>query len=162
LQFLQLCLYGWGFVNSLRFARQASSSFEGARHTGPSAIAAPTPEPSFTHDMPLEQIIARSSAIMLVTYIPEGKRYKAIVAEFVKRSPNTVVYYSVGDEYPTLSYTPKAGETCGEGQVVFMVGSPAEMRVSYSFTNDQISGFGDMPLKRLRELAKVSATGNVP
>jgi hypothetical protein len=112
--------------------------------------------------MPLEQIIARSSAIMLVTYIPEGKRYKAIVAEFVKRSPNTVVYYSVGDEYPTLSYTPKAGETCGEGQVVFMVGSPAEMRVSYSFTNDQISGFGDMPLKRLRELAKVSATGNVP
>ncbi len=161
LQLLQLGLYGWGFVNSLRYSRQVESSVSRTTvsHT---PMVTPTPEPSLSGDLPPEELVARSSALMFITYIPDGKRYKAMVAEIVKRSPDVLVYYSVGDEYKMLSYTPKQGESCGEGQAVFMVGSPAEMRLSYSFSDGRIQGLGGMPLEQLRALMKSRGTAASP
>lgn len=90
---------------------------------------------------------------LLTSCEKDGNRYKAIVAEILKPEPDTILYYS-GDEYPTLSFFPKEGESCGEGQVVFLVGSPASMRSSYSFSGGRIGGLGDMPLSTLREMVK--------
>jgi hypothetical protein len=106
------------------------------------------------HDLPPEQMVAKASAILLVSYQPDGERMKAVVAEVLKKEPDVVLHYGPGDELRYLSYYPKAGETRGEGQVVFMVGSPAEMRSSFSFDAGRIGGFGDMPLESLRRLVK--------
>jgi hypothetical protein len=106
------------------------------------------------HDLPPEQMVAKASAILLVSYQPDGERMKAVVAEVLKKEPDVVLHYGVGDELRYLSYYPKGGETRGEGQVVFMVGSPAEMRSSFSFDAGRIGGFGDMPLESLRRLVK--------
>ena len=155
LQAAQLGLYAWGYVSSLRTMRQASVTTEGSPRVSShsSSLAQPTPEVPL-HELSPEKMVARSSVILLVTYLPEGARFKAVVAEFLKRDPAATVYYSVGEEFPELSYTPKAGETCGEGQVVFLVGSPAEMRSSYSFSSGRIGGLGGMPLTTLRELVR--------
>jgi hypothetical protein len=106
------------------------------------------------HDLPPEQMVAKASAILLVSYQPDGERMKAVVAEVLKKDPDVVLHYAVGDELRYLSYYPKGGETRGEGQVVFMVGSPAEMRSSYSFDAGRIGGLGDMPLESLRRMVK--------
>src|SRR5664280_1066845 len=148
----QLGLSVWWYFYTLRLTHQSSgSTTERMSHTQP--LAEPTPEIPL-HQLPPEKIIARSSVILLVTYMPEGKKFKAVVAEFLKRDPDTTVYFSVGEEFPELSYTPKANETCGEGQVVFLVGSPAEMRLSYSFSGDRIGGLGGMSIAALRDLVK--------
>jgi hypothetical protein len=106
------------------------------------------------HDLPPEQMVAKSSAILLVSYQPDGERMKAVVAEVLKKNPDVDLHYGVGDELRYLSYYPKPGEVQvrGEGQVVFMVGSPAAMRSSFSFDAGRIGGFGDMPLDSLRKM----------
>jgi hypothetical protein len=101
-------------------------------------------------------MVARSSAILLTTYQDDGNRNKAVVAEILKQNPSVTLYYSVGDEYPTLSFEKQKDRSCGEGQVVFMVGSPASMASSFSFTNGRIGGLGDMPLTKLREMVKLN------
>lgn len=158
LQLAQFCLYLWGYVSSFRAMRQASLITEGSTRVSPhtQSVTQPTPEVPL-HELSPEKMVARSSVILLVTYLPERERFKAVVAEFLKRDPAATLYYSVGDEFTELSYTPKGGETCGEGQVVFLVGSPAEMRSSYSFSNGRIGGLGGMPLTTLRDLVRGSS-----
>ena len=154
--FGQLLFYGWGYLMSMRWARQATTTTSSMRFD-------PTPSrPSMEdlselngfHNLPPEEKVSHASVIMLTTYQDDGNRNKAVVAEIVKQDPKTTVYYSVGDEYPTLSFEKKKDTNCGEGQVVFMVGSPAVMASAYSFTNGRIGGMGDMPLTKLRELVK--------
>lgn len=150
----QLAFYVSSYIRSMRFAREMASSAPSVRSgLSKTTWSRPENERPF-HELPPEQMVARSSVILLTTYVKDGKRYKAIVAEILKQDPNVTLYYSVGDEYPTLSYFPKDGESCGEGQVVFLVGSPASMRSSYSFAGGRITGLGDMPLTTLREMIK--------
>ncbi|HEY3349259.1 MAG TPA: hypothetical protein VGM13_05740 [Thermoanaerobaculia bacterium] len=155
LQLAQLALSGWWSFQTSRFARQTTGSTEHVS-TLTQPVAQLTPEIPLQH-LPPEKMISRSSVILLVTYMPEGKRFKAVVAEFLKRDPATTVYYAVGDEFRELSYRPKENETCGDGQVVFLVGSPAEMRLSYSFTGDRIGGLGGISIAELRDLVRKSA-----
>ena len=106
------------------------------------------------HELPPEEMVARSSAILLTTYEDDGKRNKAVIAEILKQDPGVTLYYSAGDEYPMLSFDKQKDMSCGDGQVVFMVGSRAFMASSYGFTNGRIGGLGDMPLTKLREMVK--------
>lgn len=152
----QLLFYGWSYYQSMRLARQAmttattiSSESSPSRHFP----AEPVQEKPF-HEMPPEEMVARSTVILLTTYVDDGKRNKAVVAEILKQDPNVTLYYSIGDEYPMLSFEKRKDVTCGDGSVVFTAGSPASMRSSYSFMNDRIGGLGDMPLAKLREMVK--------
>jgi len=65
---------------------------------------------------------------------------------------------TLGPSPPTSSPDPLVGpeipEQSVEGEVVLMVGSPAEMREATSFSGDRIDGEGGMTLAELRELAK--------
>lgn len=150
----QLALYGWSYFQSMRWAQRAmTTTTTTSRNELSSARPDPTPEKPF-HEMPPEEMVARSSVILLTTYEDNGKRNKAIVAEILKQDPDVRLFYSVGDEYPTLSFDKEKGVSCGEGQVVFLVGSPASMRASYGFTSGRIGGLGDMPLTMLREMVK--------
>jgi hypothetical protein len=107
-------------------------------------------------DLSPEGMIAKSSVILLVSYQPDGQRFKAVVAEILKRQPDVALRYSVGDELRELSYYPNPDVTRGEGQVVFMVGSSAAFRSSFSFDGGRIGGLGDMPLAVLRAMVKKS------
>ena len=154
----QLAFYVTGYVKSMRWARESMAVRSTvAKSSSARSIPMPTPEIPL-HELPPDEMVARSSVILLTSYQDEKDRYKAVVAEILKKDPNTVLYYAVGDEYPSLSFQKEKGVSCGEGQVVFMVGSPASMRSSYSFTAGRIGGLGDMPLTTLRELIKRSGS----
>jgi hypothetical protein len=156
LVFAQLALWGWSYLRSWQMFRSSmgsvasSSSSTSPVHRPPAASSEEPDGP--LHDLPPEQMVARSSVILLTSYEKDGDRFKAVVTEILKQKPGTRLYYSVGDEMPMLSYAPKANETCGDGQVVFMAGSPASMRSSYSFREGRIGGMGDLPLTTLREM----------
>jgi hypothetical protein len=108
------------------------------------------------HGLPPEEKIRRSSVVLIVEHREEKERIKAIVKEILKKTPNTHLYYNIGDEYTELSHIRSGDEIYGDGQVVFLVGNPAEMRSSYSFTGGRIGGLGQMPLAKLRELVASS------
>jgi hypothetical protein len=154
----QLAFYGWGFIRSMQWARQAiSTTSSSLRQTPPGQPR--TEEPDMTelnrfHELPPEDMVTHASVILLTTYQDDGNRNKAVIAEILKRDPEVTLYYSVGDEYPMLSFEKQKDVTCGDGQVVFMVGRRGFMGSSFSFTNGRISGLGDMPLTKLRELVK--------
>ncbi len=112
------------------------------------------PGPQF-HDLPIEKQIAMASVIALARFEPavDGKM-KAVFREFLKEVPDTTIYYSIGDEYPSASYYPSEGKVHGDGVVVFFVGSPADMRMSMTYTGDRIHSLGDIPLELFRKKCK--------
>lgn len=104
------------------------------------------------HELELNEQIQQSSVIALAKYekSPDGE-YRAIIKEFLKKSPGTEIYYDIGDEYKQSSYYPDSNKVYGDGLVIFFVGSPAKMRLSMSFDGDRIRGLGDLPVKLLRK-----------
>jgi hypothetical protein len=104
------------------------------------------------HDLNAEEQIQKASVIALAKYekADDGKM-KAIITEFLKKNPNTEIYYNVGDEYTSSSYYPSDKHGHGDGVVIFFVGSPAEMRMSMSYRGDRITGLSDIPIKLFRE-----------
>jgi hypothetical protein len=157
---IQVAFYIFGYMRSMRWVREATASSSMSSTWSESRVqlpAEPREEKPF-HELPPEEMVARASVILL-TSTEQGKdRTRAVVAEILKQDPDVTLYYSVGDEFPTLSFYPneKKGVDCGvgEGEVVFMVGSPASMRTAYGITNGRIGGLADMPLTKLREMVK--------
>jgi hypothetical protein len=157
LVFVQVAFYGWGYVSSWRWMRKSgriASATTSTTSYAPSSAGMRTDTGPNFHELPADQKVAQASAILLVSYQKDGDRFKAVVAEVLKLNPGTELYYNVGDEMAMYSYYPTDNESRGEGQVVFMVGSPADMRSSYSFDHGRIGGMGDMPIDKLREMVK--------
>lgn len=107
------------------------------------------------HELEPEELIKQSSVIALAKYqqAPDGK-YIAIITEILKKEPGTKIYYDVGDEYKHSSYYPEDRKYYGDSLVLFFVGSPAQMRLSMSYSGDRISGLSDLPVKLLRQQCK--------
>jgi hypothetical protein len=103
---------------------------------------------------PVEKKFEEASVVILAKFERDGNRYKCVVSEILKKAPNTSFFYKVGDEYQDGSFYPKDGERRGDGQIVFFVGNPAQMKYACSFYGDRISAFGDMPFEELRKLVK--------
>ncbi|MGP8033270.1 MAG: hypothetical protein ACLPQ6_03915 [Steroidobacteraceae bacterium] len=106
--------------------------------------------------LPLEKQIEAASVIVITRYRKDGDRHVCIISEILKQAPGTTFYYAVGDEFAEMSYYPKEGESHGDGQLMYFVGSPAEFRYSTSIQGDRITGLGGMPLDLFR--AKLHAT----
>jgi len=78
-----------------------------------------------------EKRIKYAIAILLTKWVKApGQKTKAIVSEIVKHKPGTELHFKVGDEYPT--YGRPDSQCAGDGEVVLMVDSPAQMRESSS------------------------------
>jgi len=107
------------------------------------------------HELEPEELVKQSSVIALAKYkqAPDGK-YIAIITEFLKKEPGTKIYYEVGDEYKHSSYYPEKQKHYGNSLVLFFVGSPAQMRLSMSYTGERIGGLSDLPVKLLRQQCK--------
>ncbi|MCP3852503.1 MAG: hypothetical protein GY694_20075 [Gammaproteobacteria bacterium] len=104
------------------------------------------------HELEIEQQIEQASVIALAEYVPsENGKMKAVITELIKNKPGTTIYYNVGDEHPSSSYYPKEKTRHGDGLVIFFTGSPAQMKMSMTYSGDRILGLGDMPLKLLRK-----------
>jgi hypothetical protein len=157
LVFVQVAFYGASYWSSWRWMRNSgrvTSATTSTTSYEPSAAGMRRDSGADFHDLPAEQKAARASAVLLISYQQDGDRFKAVVAEVLKLNPGVELHWNVGDEMPMYSYYPVDNESRGEGQVVFLLGSPAEMRSSYSFDHGRIGGMGDMPLEKLREMVK--------
>jgi hypothetical protein len=119
---------------------------------GQGISSAPRPEQPQFHELSVEEQIKQASAIALARYerSPDGKM-KAVIREFLKKDPNTVIHYKAGDEYASASFYPSEGKDYGEGVVVFFVGSPASMRLSMTYSGDRIRGLADIPVELFRK-----------
>ena len=104
------------------------------------------------HAMPLEkQIEAAERDRHREAYERVGERNKCVLAEILKQSPGTKFYFNVGDELRQCSHDVKPNETRGDGQLMFFVGNPADLRLSTSFFGDRFGGLGNMPVDLLRK-----------
>jgi hypothetical protein len=114
----------------------------------PAAIA----EGQSFHELPMEEQIKRASVIALARYEPgEDGKMKAVIREFLKMAPDTVIHYKVGDEFASGSFYPSPERHYGDGMVIFFVGSPASMRLSMTYSGDRIHGLGDIPVELFRK-----------
>jgi hypothetical protein len=113
--------------------------------------------------LPLDERIQRASVVLITGIDREGETHKAVIREIYVIKAGTQFHYRVGDEYERLSHFPR--DECqgceGDGQIVFLVGNPARMRVSYSFEGDRIESFGDLRLDdfrlKVQELSQAAA-----
>lgn len=119
---------------------------------GASTFSVPMPEDMRFHELPLEEQISKASAIALARYepSPDGKM-RAIIREFLKKDPEAVIYYKIGDEYASGSFYPNQGIGHGDGMIIFFVGSPATMRLAMTYSGDRIGGLADIPVELFRK-----------
>jgi hypothetical protein len=104
------------------------------------------------HELPIEDQINYASAIALAEFQPgPDGRMRAIITDILKQEKDVVLYYHVGDEYADSSYYPQESVSHGEGLIIFLTGSPAEIKMSMTYSGERIRGLGDMPLKLFRE-----------
>ena len=178
-KFIEGAIFGFGFILIIvlawfAFSYYFVSSFSGSDKSLPNYEINTTPEglpkpksQSISdyvekegkdfHELTIEEKIQKASVIALAKYekADDGKM-KAIITEFLKKDPNTKIYYKVGDEYASSSYYPKDNYSYGDGLVIFFVGSPAEMRSAMSYHGDRITGLSDIPIKLFREKCEAS------
>lgn len=104
------------------------------------------------HALRVDDQIKQSSIIALAQYEQASDgRMKAVIKEFLKKDPNTIFYYDVGDEYSPSSYFPKDNTSYGDGAIIFFTGSPATMKSSMSYSDNRVRALGDIPIELLRE-----------
>lgn len=109
------------------------------------------------HRLPIEEKVKAASVVALGRYERgDGSTLRAIVTEIVKKTPGTVSYFDVGQEVPNASLLLRPGTNYGDGALIFFAGSPAMMRESYSVSKGRISGLGDVPVDRIREMARAT------
>jgi hypothetical protein len=166
LTFAVWCLVG---LLAALYATPYVSYFLSSRAPAQRSDEAPSPETSEVpyavdfdndfHARPVGEKVKRASVILLTQLRKDGGQDKAIVREIIKHAANVRFYYKVGDEFEMLSHIPTS--TCsdceGDGQVVFLLGNPAQMASSYSYEHDRIDGMGGLTLAELRELAQSPA-----
>jgi hypothetical protein len=155
---LSIVMYAVPWISYLRFRITDGPSDPTAAADSPTTLAS---EPEFDNDFharPPEEKIRRATVILVTQIQREPGKHKEVIREIVKHSPNVRFYYQVGDEYERISHAPAPDCTdCeGQGQVVFLIGNPALMALSYSYRNDRIEGMGGMSLTELRQLAQPS------
>ena len=102
------------------------------------------------HEWPIEQKIANASAILLTENAVTDGKVVGTVKEVLMHEPGTELYYKVGDQYQEQVARPDT--SYGDGEIVFFIGSPAQMRFSTTYRNGRCSGLGDMPIDQLRQL----------
>ncbi len=152
--------YVWTYV---AFSEQTVAVEPAPRESAPKVLKAPLKpyedEYEDFYDWPIEKQISTASAIILTRNTDDGERIVSTVEEVLMVKPGTTLYYQVGDEYKNGTHYKREGYSYGEGEIVFMTGSPARMRYSTSYSDGRCGGLGDMPIEKLREL--IAAHGNV-
>lgn len=164
-KFLQGLLFGSGFaVAFIALLYLAGQLFfpvsisvplptvgEPVSHDAPASIKEHLDAFADFHELGLDEQIRQASVIAVARYETGADgRTRAIITEFLKREPGTVIFYDIGDEHPSSSFVAKQDTRYGDGTVIFFTGSPAQMRMSMSYYGERIASLADMPLALLR------------
>ncbi|MEM1143656.1 MAG: hypothetical protein AAGI88_13835 [Pseudomonadota bacterium] len=151
-EFLKGAVFGLGFATSCAIIwvvlDPLSVDAESNQTQAPEISWGPPGDGPGFFDQTVEEQIASSTVIALTRYVdgPEGKI--SVLDAILKRTPGTDFYYEVGGEFPSSDYFDEPIETWhGDGQVVFLSGSPAMIRASMSYRGERIRSLGDMPLR---------------
>jgi len=82
------------------------------------------------------------------------------IREILLLRPGVTFYYKVGDSFPMLGPEQQLGpvESHSEGQIVFLVGSPASFKESVSVYDGRLGALGDMPMDVLKEKIAAAAS----
>lgn len=158
--FVLLAMYLFSYARFFWFTKGAVSSDTRVTRSssttgGPSFFQRDEFEGKQFHELTNEKKIKYATVILLTRHEKDSKGHvKSVISEVVKQKPGTELHYKVGEEFSPYGYAP-SDETCaGDGEIVLMVGSPAQMRESSSYTGDRLDSMGGMTLAELRELAK--------
>lgn len=100
----------------------------------------------------IEEKAKHSQAILIAEYRVDGEKLRAIVTKVLKERPGASVTYKVGNEYEPVSVVRKPNASHGDGAVVFIYGSDAQMHESYEVYGSSVMGLDNMPMSRLIEL----------
>lgn len=148
-------------LQSPKVSSYASAPFS---EEGLAAIEGEVPFDNRFHARPVEDKVERATAILLTRLETSGERHREVVAEIIKQRPGIRLYYEVGDEYERLSHYATPGcEGCeSDGQVVFMIGDPANMVYSTTYRGSRVGSLGDIPIEELRRLAAASLATRKP
>lgn len=123
-------------------------------HTNAPHAAEPSPSLAVDfYELPLQQKIEQASAIALIRNDIAGDgTLRPIIQEFLKKSPEASISYSVGDEFekPFLRNT----TSYGDGAIAFFLGSPAQITHLIQFSGDRVDSLEGIPLALLREKCK--------
>ena len=113
------------------------------------------------HDLSTKDKISEASVILRTeNNIREGI-IQAVIVEIWKLEDQTEFYYDVGDEYPTRRRQQRDSVDYGDGNIVFLQGSPASLVYGVSYRGDRIRQLGGMTLETLRErIAEQAERGN--
>jgi hypothetical protein len=110
------------------------------------------------HELDVDEQIKQASVIALAKFelSPSGK-YKTIISDFIKKEPDTIIYYKIGDEHETGSHNQDEHSMYGDGMIIFFTGSPAKYRMSIAFGEGRIPNYKDMPLDQFMKKCKENA-----
>lgn len=144
------------FVTLYLVAYIPSFTFSSVNLTRSTVAESERPLGSFTrypdfHAMPLEKQIEAASVIAIARYERESERNKCVLSEILKQAPGTEFHFKLGDELRHCSHNVKPSESRGDGQLMFFVGSPADLRFSRTFFGERLAGSGNMPISLLRK-----------
>ena len=103
------------------------------------------------HGLSFDEKAKRASVILITENKQEGGMVRAYVKEELQRRPGAVFHYKVGDEYPPLMLVQKENTSYGDGSLVLLSGSPAEMQESMGIFGGNVAALGNMPLSKVRQ-----------
>lgn len=128
---------------------------EAASHVSSSSYVPESFEGKQFNELTNEKKIKYASVILLTKHVKDAKgKAKSVISEIVKQKPGTELHYKVGEKFAPYGSMPMNEACTGDGEIVLMVGSPADMREASSYTGDRLDSMGGMTLADLRELAK--------
>ena len=103
-----------------------------------------------------EQRVQSASVIALAKWQKSGSTLRCVISEILKHRPGTAFYYKVGDEYRAMNQRVAKNTDFGDGQILFFTDSPARLELAAAYSGDRITGLGDVPISRLREIVTTS------
>ncbi|MEX2581414.1 MAG: hypothetical protein WD342_20325 [Verrucomicrobiales bacterium] len=107
------------------------------------------------HERSVGEKISQASVIFTIRYEAKGGQMIGVVDRILKKADGTeFYYYDEGDHYAGAEFTPKEGESRGEGMVNFCLGSPALMSCGSSIHNGRVPGLGGINLEDFEALVE--------
>ena len=90
--------------------------------------------PRHFYQLSLDEKIKRSSIVLRTEYVDGTET----LVELLKRDEDTEFFYEIGDEFDPFEGYRDTTVDYGEGNIVFLAGSPADLKMSMSYSENRI------------------------
>jgi hypothetical protein len=141
----------WSVVTVYLFAPSASNT-TGQFPSMNSTASIATIESSRFHELPIEDKLKKSSAIVVARHEKRDQKLIVRVSEILCQRDGVRLGYKVGDMMRDSGRAIEGDTDYGDGQVVFFSGKEADFRFSTTFRNDRLYTGGQMSLADFRAL----------